>query len=218
GLRAGDGSRSAAADDQPGRSRSRVRPRLRAQQGAQGGRQGGHLELVRVRRPQRDPRYQASPIGQRELGGRIAHGNPAQLQRTAGPRGGDPRRRPGPGPDGQELPARPGRGLARPGRADRGDRGQVRRGASRRRAREDADHRRPVEVPGAEDRGAAGGIANMAITTSYRTRSDAVPLRSFKAKGRPSAIAGVGAYAPEKIISNFDLEKMMDTSDKWITE
>jgi 3-oxoacyl-[acyl-carrier-protein] synthase III len=58
----------------------------------------------------------------------------------------------------------------------------------------------------------------MAITSAYRTRSDAVPLRSFKAKGRPSAIAGVGAFAPEKIITNFDLEKMMDTSDKWITE
>jgi 3-oxoacyl-[acyl-carrier-protein] synthase-3 len=58
----------------------------------------------------------------------------------------------------------------------------------------------------------------MAITTNYKARSDAVPLRSFAAKGRPSAIAGVGTYAPEKIISNFDLEKMMDTSDKWITE
>src|SRR5438477_10678526 len=58
----------------------------------------------------------------------------------------------------------------------------------------------------------------MAITTSYRTRSDAVPLRSFKAKGRPSAIAGVGVYAPDRVLSNFDLEKMMDTSDKWITE
>ncbi|HXM71855.1 MAG TPA: beta-ketoacyl-ACP synthase III [Candidatus Dormibacteraeota bacterium] len=58
----------------------------------------------------------------------------------------------------------------------------------------------------------------MAITTAYRTRSDALPLRSFKTKGRPSAIAGVGAFAPEKIITNFDLEKMMDTSDKWITE
>src|SRR5438309_1821539 len=58
----------------------------------------------------------------------------------------------------------------------------------------------------------------MAITTSYRTRSDAVPLRSFKAKGRPSAIVGVGVYAPDKVITNFDLEKMMDTSDKWITE
>src|SRR5260370_41213108 len=58
----------------------------------------------------------------------------------------------------------------------------------------------------------------MAITTNYRTRSNAVPLRTFKAKGRPSAIDGVGVYAPEKLISNFDLEKMMDTSDKWITE
>jgi len=58
----------------------------------------------------------------------------------------------------------------------------------------------------------------MAITSAYRTRSDAVPLRSFKPKGRPSAIAGVGAYAPEKVITNFDLEKLMDTSDKWITE
>lgn len=58
----------------------------------------------------------------------------------------------------------------------------------------------------------------MAISTAYRTRSDAVALRSFKAKGRPSAIAGLGVYAPEKVVTNFDLEKVMETSDKWITE
>jgi 3-oxoacyl-[acyl-carrier-protein] synthase-3 len=58
----------------------------------------------------------------------------------------------------------------------------------------------------------------MAITTAYRTRSGAVPLRSFKTKGRRSGIAGMGVYVPEKVISNFDLEKMMETSDKWITE
>jgi len=58
----------------------------------------------------------------------------------------------------------------------------------------------------------------MAITTNYRTRSDAVPLKSFKTKGRPSAIAGVGVYAPDKVLSNLDLEQMMDTSDKWIIE
>jgi len=58
----------------------------------------------------------------------------------------------------------------------------------------------------------------MAITTNYKARSDAVPLRSFHAKGRPSAIAGVGVYAPDKVLTNFDLEKLMDTSDKWITE
>ncbi len=58
----------------------------------------------------------------------------------------------------------------------------------------------------------------MAITTAYRARSDALPLRSFQTKGRRSAIAGMGVYAPEKVVSNFDLEKLMDTSDKWITE
>jgi len=58
----------------------------------------------------------------------------------------------------------------------------------------------------------------MAISNAYRVRSDAVPLHAYKAKGRPSAIAGVGVYVPEKVVTNFDLEKMIDTSDKWITE
>ncbi|MEO0090205.1 MAG: beta-ketoacyl-ACP synthase III [candidate division WOR-3 bacterium] len=31
-------------------------------------------------------------------------------------------------------------------------------------------------------------------------------------------IVGTGSYLPEKIINNFDLEKMVDTSDEWITE
>src|ERR1700687_4844133 len=58
----------------------------------------------------------------------------------------------------------------------------------------------------------------MAITSAYRTRSDAVPLRSFKAKGRPSAITGMGVYARAKIITNFATEKRIHTSEKWITE
>lgn len=33
-----------------------------------------------------------------------------------------------------------------------------------------------------------------------------------------SRIAGTGSYLPEKILSNFDLEKMVDTSDSWIVE
>ena len=33
-----------------------------------------------------------------------------------------------------------------------------------------------------------------------------------------SRITGVGSYVPEKVLSNFDLEKMVETSDKWITE
>lgn len=31
-------------------------------------------------------------------------------------------------------------------------------------------------------------------------------------------IVGTGAYLPEKVINNFDLEKMVDTSDEWIIE
>ncbi len=33
---------------------------------------------------------------------------------------------------------------------------------------------------------------------------------------RPAAIAGLGAVVPEKTLTNFDLEKMVDTSDEWI--
>ena len=29
-------------------------------------------------------------------------------------------------------------------------------------------------------------------------------------------ISGIGYYVPEKILTNFDLEKMVDTSDEWI--
>lgn len=31
-------------------------------------------------------------------------------------------------------------------------------------------------------------------------------------------ITAVGSYVPEKILTNFDLEKMIDTSDEWITQ
>ena len=33
-----------------------------------------------------------------------------------------------------------------------------------------------------------------------------------------SRIISTGSYLPERILSNFDLEKMVDTSDEWITE
>ena len=35
---------------------------------------------------------------------------------------------------------------------------------------------------------------------------------------RYAAIAGTGAYLPETILTNFDLEKMVDTSDEWIRQ
>ena len=33
-----------------------------------------------------------------------------------------------------------------------------------------------------------------------------------------SRVAGIGSYLPEKILSNLDLEKLVETSDQWITE
>lgn len=35
---------------------------------------------------------------------------------------------------------------------------------------------------------------------------------------RHSFIAGTGMYVPERVVTNHDLEQMMDTSDKWIRE
>ena len=37
-------------------------------------------------------------------------------------------------------------------------------------------------------------------------------------QGPHSRILGTGAYAPERVLSNHDLEKLVDTSDQWITE
>src|ERR1700761_4877159 len=33
-----------------------------------------------------------------------------------------------------------------------------------------------------------------------------------------SRILGTGHYTPERVVSNFDLEKVVDTSDTWIAE
>jgi 3-oxoacyl-[acyl-carrier-protein] synthase-3 len=58
----------------------------------------------------------------------------------------------------------------------------------------------------------------MALRTAPRVRSGSLPLRTYRTQGRPAAIAGVGVYAPEKVVTNFDLMKTMETSDEWITE
>ncbi|MGA2853827.1 MAG: beta-ketoacyl-ACP synthase III [Verrucomicrobiota bacterium] len=43
------------------------------------------------------------------------------------------------------------------------------------------------------------------------------PRAKFDFQGRTCSITGVGSYVPEKILTNADLEKMVDTSDEWIT-
>ena len=43
------------------------------------------------------------------------------------------------------------------------------------------------------------------------------PRAKFDFKGRTCSIAGVGSYVPAKVLTNADLEKMVNTSDEWIT-
>jgi 3-oxoacyl-[acyl-carrier-protein] synthase III len=43
------------------------------------------------------------------------------------------------------------------------------------------------------------------------------PRAKFNFQGRTCSIAGVGSYVPAKILTNAQLEKMVETSDEWIT-
>ncbi len=43
------------------------------------------------------------------------------------------------------------------------------------------------------------------------------PRAKHNFQGRPCAITGVGAYVPERILTNAELEKLVETSDEWIT-
>src|SRR5690606_41676664 len=51
---------------------------------------------------------------------------------------------------------------------------------------------------------------------SFPTRrsSDLLPVTGGKTR---AGITHLGAYAPKTVLTNHDLEKMMDTSDEWIT-
>src|SRR5882724_7740461 len=43
------------------------------------------------------------------------------------------------------------------------------------------------------------------------------PRAKYDFQGRTCSISGVGAYVPVKILTNAELEKMVDTTDEWIT-
>jgi len=43
------------------------------------------------------------------------------------------------------------------------------------------------------------------------------PRAKHNFQGRTCSITSVGAYVPERILTNADLEKMVETSDEWIT-
>jgi 3-oxoacyl-[acyl-carrier-protein] synthase-3 len=43
------------------------------------------------------------------------------------------------------------------------------------------------------------------------------PRATHNFQGRTVSVAGVGAYVPAKVLTNFELEKIVDTTDEWIT-
>lgn len=43
------------------------------------------------------------------------------------------------------------------------------------------------------------------------------PRAAHDFKGRTTSIVAVGSYVPERVLSNKDLEKIVDTTDEWIT-
>src|SRR2546422_7303544 len=43
------------------------------------------------------------------------------------------------------------------------------------------------------------------------------PRARYNFQGRTCSITGVGSYVPSKVLTNADLERMVDTSDDWIT-
>jgi 3-oxoacyl-[acyl-carrier-protein] synthase-3 len=43
------------------------------------------------------------------------------------------------------------------------------------------------------------------------------PRARYNFQGRTCSITGVGSYVPAKVLTNFDLEKSVDTTDEWIT-
>src|SRR3954447_7768054 len=43
------------------------------------------------------------------------------------------------------------------------------------------------------------------------------PRARYNFQGRTCSITGVGSYVPAKILSNAELEKLVETTDEWIT-
>ena len=43
------------------------------------------------------------------------------------------------------------------------------------------------------------------------------PRAKYDFQGRTCSISGVGAYVPAKVLTNAELERLVDTTDEWIT-
>jgi 3-oxoacyl-[acyl-carrier-protein] synthase III len=55
-------------------------------------------------------------------------------------------------------------------------------------------------------------------TETRRETKTSVQNRAPRAGGRPTRIASLATYVPPRVLTNADLEKMLDTSDEWIVQ
>jgi 3-oxoacyl-[acyl-carrier-protein] synthase-3 len=53
---------------------------------------------------------------------------------------------------------------------------------------------------------------------STRVQPQDIPVRAFSARGQRSAVAGLAAHVPERVMANAELERLIETSDAWIVE
>ena len=75
-------------------------------------------------------------------------------------------------------------------------------------------HRRPLSC----ERGRAASIAGSTTVSEIIGYHQHMQVgRKRSSMGHYSAITGWGMYVPEKILTNADLERIVDTSDEWIT-
>ena len=70
------------------------------------------------------------------------------------------------------------------------------------------------EIARANEKLAAAQISSSGFRMSPKFKN---PRAQYNFQGRTCSITGVGSYVPAKILTNADLEKMVDTSDEWIT-
>ena len=53
--------------------------------------------------------------------------------------------------------------------------------------------------------------------SSLPARDFTNPRAKHGFQGRTCSVTGVGAYVPERVVTNADLEKVVETTDEWIT-
>src|SRR5262249_37630494 len=58
----------------------------------------------------------------------------------------------------------------------------------------------------------------LTIVVADSTGSRPAPRMAPRAGGRPTTIRSLATYVPPRLLTNADLEKMVDTSDEWILQ